>query len=355
MKKIYFALIVTTILTGVSVTIQIRPAYNYLKQEINSIFTKAIEVDLVQRLHSSDATYGVPPIANTEKLYDLTSYIDSPYSFFTNTGKELHSKLRTAIPINPATLDKILNSILEQKGLKAETSIRYTDIKENSSTYNRNNHVGTIPSAIIKTGTANEIEIQAFITPSFGWIITTTSGWMEINLILFVLLICIDILFLILKKQHNKKTGLTQLVTADSKPDLHNEVATSGSLQTKPDNTPQETELAPINKTIVKLDNGDYQIGLFYLDNKKQLLINGNISLCIGKKREYLFLVTLLKAKNHTVSVEKMAEVLGIKNYKDSNQLNESTSRLRKLLKSDPHIEIARVKNNYVLSLTNSS
>lgn len=115
------------------------------------------------------------------------------------------------------------------------------------------------------------------------------------------------------KKQHNKKTGLTQLVTADSKPDLHNEVATSGSLQTKPDNTPQATELAPINKTIVKLDNGDYQIGLFYLDNKKQLLINRNISLCIGKKREYLFLVTLLKAKNHTVSVEKNGRSLGDK------------------------------------------
>lgn len=393
MKTIKLLLLFGLIMVGIAVIIQVALLFNNLKSEINFALANAISTDLNRRVASSDLgvrvggnssepvyTQGIPILEADKKEFILYNDTIRRENLVFNDNIFHQTVLRKLSPIEVPTLDSIFHSMMKQKGYVAETSIRYSDLKNNKTYYSKP-YIIAIHSSVTKLGVENEMEVQAYVKPSVQWVMNRISVGLWVSIIL-VIALCIILLFysIICKKIKPKRVlkalpennGDSEVMpeTDDSSnesavvdepyQDIKEETISEAIVSSDVNQVPEEEvstsapEIAPVNikKCIQQLENGNYQVGNFILDTTiKSLIINGE-SVYIGRRKEYILLLSLLTAPNYYLTTKEVAEKLDISNHKYNNRLNEAVSRLRTFLKEDPDISVVyKDRKGYVLQI----
>lgn len=364
-KSLSICLVVVICMTAFIQLLLVRPA---LKSELDEMLNDAINIEMVGRLKFSSVHHqmGVYKSStnNAKKVgIHIVTDIKNEFIPFGDTIRQeniifnhnilLQSGLRTFSPLDVVKVDKILNSILLEKGLSAKTSIRYLDKQDSCQYFSKRGYWFEIQSSVIEMGIKKEMEVQAFILPSVSWMLKTLSGYVKISYLLFVILS-----FLLLFYYHWKQKRVKVVFVADTLDGMHITSLLELSIEDSKTDETREKIIREIpvyiEKMIRKLDNGDYQIGSFHLDVFRKCLMKDNYCRYIGKRKEYILLQAFLKAQNHCLSSQKIADILDIRNYKFNNQLNAAVTRLRALLKMDPDIEIVFKNEKYTLILSRS-
>lgn len=393
MKTIKLLLLFGLVIVGISVIMQVVSLFNNLKSETNLILTSAINKDFTRRVSIADLRVRVGansssplnPKGVTISEADKKEFI--PYDDTTRREDLLFNDniihqtvLRKLGPIEVPTLDSIFHSMMKQKGCVAKTSIRYSDLKNNKTYYSKP-YIIAIHSSVTKLGVENEMEVQAYVKPSVQWVMDSISVGLWASIFLAITLSIILLICSIISKKIKLKMELKALPSNDvyndvmpetddssnesavvDEPyqDIKEETISEAIVSSDVNQVPEEEvstsapEIAPVNikKCIQQLENGNYQVGNFILDTTiKSLIINGT-SVYIGRRKEYILLLSLLTAPNYYLTTKEVAEKLDISNHKYNNRLNEAVSRLRTFLKEDPDISVVyKDRKGYVLQI----
>lgn len=393
MKTIKLSLLFGLVIVGISVIIQVASLFNNLTSEMNLILADAINKDLSRRISISDLglRVGMKPISSVPTKGVVISEVDKknfiPYNdtilrenIVFNDNVSHQTALRKLSPIEAPTLDSIFHSMMKQKGFIAETSIRYSDLKNNKTYYSKP-YIIAIHSSVTKLGVKSEMEVQAYVKPSVQWVMNRISVGLWVSITLAIALFIILLFYSIICKKIKSRWVLKALpenngdsevmpetddssnesaVVDEPYQDIEEETISEAIVSSDVNQVTEEEvstsapEIAPVNikKCIQQLENGNYQVGNFILDTTiKSLVINGK-SVYIGRRKEYILLLSLLTAPNYYLTTKEVAEKLDISNHKYNNRLNEAVSRLRTFLKEDPDISVVyKDRKGYVLQI----
>lgn len=372
---------------------QVVSLFNYLKRETDLILANAINKDLDCRVSTVDLGFRVggnfsdPVCQNGILITEANKKEFIPYNdtikrenLVSNDNVFHQTVLRKLSPIEVPTLDSIFYSMMKQKGCVAETSIRYSDLKNNKTYYSKP-YIIAIHSSVTKLGVKSEMEVQAYVKPSVQWVMNRISVGLWVSITLAIALFIILLFYSIICKKIKSRWVLKALpenngdsevmpetddssnesaVVDEPYQDIEEETISEAIVSSDVNQVTEEEvstsapEIAPVNikKCIQQLENGNYQVGNFILDTTiKSLIINGT-SVYIGRRKEYILLLSLLTAPNYYLTTKEVAEKLDISNHKYNNRLNEAVSRLRTFLKEDPDISVVyKDRKGYVLQI----
>lgn len=336
-----------------------------LKDDLDKMLSEAINIEMIERLNYSSVCHQMRVLENPFDsirkvgIYMITDEIEEFIPFSDTVRREniifnhnilLQSGLRKVFPLDVVKIDKILNSILKEKNLSARISIRYLDKQDSCQYFSNRGYWFEVQSSIIEVGIKKEMEVQAFIAPSVSWMLRTLPNSVKISYLLFIILTFILLSYFYWRLKRVKVAYVTNIPIVICTVDFQKLYIADNGIDEADGRIIKEIPVY-IEKSIRKLDSGDYQIGSFYLDVSRRCLMKDNYCRYVGKRREYTLLMAFLKAKDHSLSVQKVVDILEIKNYKFNNQLNAAITRLRSLLKMDPDIEIVLKKEKYILLL----